>query len=119
MRQRVRDDGSGFDPADYQEPVGRRKLGVLGMTERAVALGGRLEVSSQPGRGTEIRAEFELPRQCPFPGVKPGTRESSVTYGLSVDTLVATMWALQKKLIDQEAQETRFSSGHRFSSSTS
>ena len=59
---RVRDDGSGFDPAHYQEPVGRRKLGVLGMTERAAALGGRLEVSSQPGRGTEIRAEFELPR---------------------------------------------------------
>jgi len=59
---RVRDDGSGFDPAHYQQPVGRRKLGLLGMTERAAALGGRLEVSSQPGRGTEIRAEFELPR---------------------------------------------------------
>ena len=29
--------------------------------ERVAALGGRLEVDSSPGRGTEIRASFPLP----------------------------------------------------------
>ncbi|GAC1654309.1 MAG: hypothetical protein NVS9B1_05290 [Candidatus Dormibacteraceae bacterium] len=54
---RVKDDGGGFDPA-AAGPPGPQRLGLLGMRERAEALGGRLEVLSQPGQGTQIVAEF-------------------------------------------------------------
>lgn len=47
----VSDDGGGFPAA----PTGLG-LGLLGMQERARAVGGTLTVSSQPGKGVEIRA---------------------------------------------------------------
>jgi two-component system sensor histidine kinase DegS len=57
---RVVDDGTGFDPRAYHKAGGRRKLGVLGMKERAAAVGGMLEVRSQPKQGTEVVAHFNL-----------------------------------------------------------
>jgi signal transduction histidine kinase len=45
----VEDDGKGFDPA-----TARMGTGVQGMTDRMAALGGTLEVSSEPGRGTRV-----------------------------------------------------------------
>jgi signal transduction histidine kinase len=57
----VRDDGVGFDVAPTQEQAARRgRLGLLGMSERVHLLGGILEVASEPGRGTRIRAAFPL-----------------------------------------------------------
>lgn len=47
----VVDDGSGFDPA----AVDPRRLGLVGMAERADAAGGELRVSAAPGRGTRVR----------------------------------------------------------------
>ena len=44
------DDGRGFDP----RAVGARSLGLLGMEQRATAVGGRLVVESTPGRGTRV-----------------------------------------------------------------
>lgn len=57
---RIRDDGRGFDTKRIG--TGRRThgLGLRGMQERAQALGGRLEVSSQPGNGSEIRMTLPL-----------------------------------------------------------
>jgi signal transduction histidine kinase len=47
----VKDDGQGFDVTQ----VGRTKtFGLLGMRERAIALGGVLEVNSMLGNGTQI-----------------------------------------------------------------
>jgi signal transduction histidine kinase len=46
----VTDDGQGFDGASIE-----RGAGLTNMTDRIDALGGRLEVSSTPGRGTRIR----------------------------------------------------------------
>ena len=45
----VEDDGAGFDPS-------RRRLGtgLQGMSDRLEALGGGLEIRSQPGNGTTI-----------------------------------------------------------------
>jgi PAS domain S-box-containing protein len=61
----VRDDGVGFDVAPTQEQAaGRGHLGLLGMAERVQLLGGTLEVISEPGRGTRIRASFPL-REAP------------------------------------------------------
>jgi two-component system sensor histidine kinase UhpB len=45
----IRDDGRGFDTG-----VAHDSLGLSGMSERARLLGGRLEVSSEPGTGTSL-----------------------------------------------------------------
>lgn len=55
----VLDDGVGFDP---QQAVGDGHLGLSTMAARAAALGGRLQVESKPGEGTEIFLE------CPLDG---------------------------------------------------
>lgn len=48
----VADDGRGFE-------LGKVKLsGLLGLTDRLEALGGRMEVASEPGRGTRLRASL-------------------------------------------------------------
>jgi signal transduction histidine kinase len=57
IRASVRDDGQGFDPTQ------EKGLGMIGMQERVVHLGGRLHVDSEPGRGTIV--SFELPRGKP------------------------------------------------------
>jgi signal transduction histidine kinase len=49
----VRDDGVGFDASDL-----RTGYGVLGMEERARALGGSLDVESAAGAGTTVRLRF-------------------------------------------------------------
>lgn len=51
LRLEVRDDGRGFDPA---QPVANGHFGLVGMRERAAALGAQLTVESAPGRGTAI-----------------------------------------------------------------
>ena len=57
----VEDDGRGFDLTEVMErwSPGRR-MGLLGMQERARAVGGRLVVDAGPGRGTTIRIEIPL-----------------------------------------------------------
>jgi signal transduction histidine kinase len=49
----VHDDGCGFDPAADR---GRASLGLASMRERVALLGGRLEVRSHPGDGTQVLA---------------------------------------------------------------
>jgi two-component system sensor histidine kinase UhpB len=48
---RVRDDGDGFPRVS---PNGRARLGVSGMRERALLVGGQLNIFSEPGEGTTI-----------------------------------------------------------------
>ncbi len=58
---RVIDDGCGFIvPARWIEPARRGHLGILGMDERMDALGGKLEVRSEPGKGTRLTAILPL-----------------------------------------------------------
>jgi PAS domain S-box-containing protein len=47
----VHDDGCGFDPAERR----RDALGLVSMEERALALGGHVEVRAAPGDGTIVR----------------------------------------------------------------
>ncbi|HYC32610.1 MAG TPA: ATP-binding protein, partial [Gemmatimonadales bacterium] len=54
LRVRVRDDGRGFDPSTM--PTGH--WGLIGMRERAAAIGARLTVSSAPGAGTDVLVVF-------------------------------------------------------------
>ena len=53
----VRDDGVGFDPG-----AGRRGLGLghVSLRERLHLVGGRLEITSVPGRGTIVIARVPL-----------------------------------------------------------
>jgi PAS domain S-box-containing protein len=47
----VSDNGRGFRPSVGDKPSG---FGILGMGERAEALGGRVDISSTPGQGTTV-----------------------------------------------------------------
>jgi two-component system sensor histidine kinase UhpB len=56
---RVRDDGHGFDPAASRKLNGHARgrpggLGLSGMRERAMLVGGNLDVFTEPGAGTTI-----------------------------------------------------------------
>jgi signal transduction histidine kinase len=53
----IEDDGRGFEPGDQTGPG----LGLVGMRERVVLLGGRLEIESAPGAGTTLVVEVPLP----------------------------------------------------------
>jgi two-component system, NarL family, sensor kinase len=79
----VADDGAGFDPVaaeagragpgpaggDWHRGGGPTGFGLAGMRERAELLGGRLDVSSAPGRGTTVRLTVPLsPAAQPPPG---------------------------------------------------
>jgi len=56
LRLEVRDDGIGFDPGTVESG----HYGLLGMRERARLAGGGLEVSSEQGQGTAIKAWLPL-----------------------------------------------------------
>jgi signal transduction histidine kinase len=45
------DDGKGFN---MEGTKGRKTLGLLGMRERAIMIGGELEIVSEPGKGTKV-----------------------------------------------------------------
>ncbi len=58
VRLSVRDNGSGFNPAEALKHRSRRRsYGLLGMKERADLVDGRLSVESRPGGGTEVVVE--------------------------------------------------------------
>ena len=57
VRLVIEDDGTGFDPEKVREGA----LGLVGIRERVVILGGRFELESAPGDGTTI--VVELPTQ--------------------------------------------------------
>jgi signal transduction histidine kinase len=58
LRLRVRDDGKGI-PSEFLEEGRRGHYGLCGMRERARQIGGKLEIWSRPGAGTEI--ELSIP----------------------------------------------------------
>jgi PAS domain S-box-containing protein len=58
----VKDDGVGFTPPeDWLEFARHGHLGLVGMRERAEAIGGRLEVTSSQGLGTLVQVEIRQP----------------------------------------------------------
>ena len=54
----VRDNGCGFDTDAVRPP---QSLGLIGLRERAQLLQGSVSLTSQPGRGTQVRACIPLP----------------------------------------------------------
>jgi len=47
----IKDDGNGFDISGIEK---KQSLGLLGMRERTVMIGGRYEIVSEPGSGTTV-----------------------------------------------------------------
>ena len=64
---RIGDNGRGFDPANSSSS---KSLGLLGMRERAAILGGRVDISSAPGKGTRVTAWIPL-RSSKGSGARP------------------------------------------------
>ncbi len=59
----VDDDGQGFKPPDEFEQLAMSgHYGLMGMRERADAIGGQLEITSSPGSGTKIRLSVPIRR---------------------------------------------------------
>jgi signal transduction histidine kinase len=57
----VTDDGSGFDVKEARkQTLHRGSVGLQSIAERVRAEGGRLEITSEPGRGTTVRVELPL-----------------------------------------------------------
>jgi signal transduction histidine kinase len=57
----IADNGVGFDLENIQQRAGASAcLGLLGMQERAALSGGRVEIKSLPGHGTEVHARFPI-----------------------------------------------------------
>ncbi|MCP4541667.1 MAG: PAS domain S-box protein [Chloroflexi bacterium] len=58
------DDGKGFDPDAAGDKGG---LGLTTMQERAEKEGGTLTILSVSGKGTQVKADIELGKNCQFP----------------------------------------------------
>ncbi len=55
LTMRIEDDGQGFDVAEMrQRALSGASMGVLGMQERAMLVGGSLDIRSSPGQGCTI-----------------------------------------------------------------
>src|SRR5215204_5098070 len=62
VRLMVRDEGRGFRPDEATRSNGPgERVGLSGMRERLSLLGGRFELQSEPGSGTTVTAEVDLP----------------------------------------------------------
>jgi len=57
---RVADDGKGMP-----DRLPRGTAGIAGMRERALLVGGRLQIQSRPGQGTEVRLTIPVEQQGP------------------------------------------------------
>jgi two-component system sensor histidine kinase UhpB len=67
VRLTVVDDGIGCAPAEPSPNGARQKLGLVGIRERAVSLGGDARFRAAPGRGAELVVEIpaRVPRRRP------------------------------------------------------
>jgi PAS domain S-box-containing protein len=58
VRLVIADNGVGFDQGQLGQPEGRHLWGLMTMSERAAAAGGRCRIDSQPGQGTRVVVEL-------------------------------------------------------------
>jgi PAS domain S-box-containing protein len=54
---RVRDNGCGFEPGGPRKP---NSLGLVGLRERATLLGGEIDITAAPGKGTVVEVRIPL-----------------------------------------------------------
>ena len=74
----IQDDGVGFVVPERLIELGRQeRYGLLGMAERAELIGGRLEVCSHPGAGTQVT--IDVPATRAFPPASERAEELSIS----------------------------------------
>jgi signal transduction histidine kinase len=56
----VRDDGQGFEPNEPGEALRTGHIGLASIAERATAVGGDVNVETQPGTGTTVTIRLPL-----------------------------------------------------------
>jgi two-component sensor histidine kinase len=59
LKLRVKDDGKGFEPLNTFSVSGGH-FGIVGMRERAERLGGKFNLASQPGSGTQVEVSVPI-----------------------------------------------------------
>ena len=60
-RVAIKDNGVGFaTPASWGDLARMGKLGLVGIQERVQLLGGKIDIESQPGKGTVLTVEIPL-----------------------------------------------------------
>ncbi len=57
LMMEVKDDGQGMDLTKISS---KKTLGLIGMKERVYALGGKFELKSKPGKGTQIKISIPV-----------------------------------------------------------
>jgi signal transduction histidine kinase len=60
----IEDDGVGFEMTSVKARIGTRSLGLLGIEERTMILGGKFRVQSQPGVGARLTIEIPWTAQA-------------------------------------------------------
>ncbi|MGN6294962.1 MAG: HAMP domain-containing sensor histidine kinase [Chitinophagaceae bacterium] len=65
LKMEITDDGCGFDTTAQ-----RKTLGLLGMKERAIMIGGDLSIRSTPGKGTTVLITVPVPARQPLTPTK-------------------------------------------------
>ncbi|MBI2321363.1 MAG: PAS domain-containing protein [Chloroflexi bacterium] len=60
VRLELVDDGQGFTPPPDLDLAANGHVGLLGMRERAQAIGSKVEIHSRPGRGTRVTVSVPL-----------------------------------------------------------
>ncbi len=59
LHMEIQDDGVGFAlPEKLTQYATQGRLGIIGMEERVLSVGGTIQLQSHPGRGTRIRARI-------------------------------------------------------------
>ena len=84
IRLRVRDDGKGIDPEVLSAKAAEGHYGIPGMRERAASMGGKLELWSELGGGTEV--ELRVPASKAYATAERSSgssRTSSRTSGVA------------------------------------
>ena len=59
----ITDNGCGFDPKKYSQKPAQKHFGIMNMTERAIMLGGKLEIDSEAGRGTVVHCSVPITQE--------------------------------------------------------
>jgi len=110
LRIDVFDDGCGFDlviaPADYMINAMSSNFGLYSIRERMKALGGWLEFTSAPGKGTRATLVLPIDAQAGIDGqrsrvdeVAPGSHQPSAIRTVNGETVPVTYQPLQKPRI--------------------
>jgi signal transduction histidine kinase/ligand-binding sensor domain-containing protein len=60
LRLTVKDNGQGFTPGSVSSDCEQSGFGLIGISERALLLGGRLAIHSEPGQGTTVTVKIPL-----------------------------------------------------------